>query len=162
MNKRILIGCGIGILLLCCIVTITIILVLGNARVFTPSGVTIEVTAPEVIPVKKPFGLEISVRNDGVVDQILDSVDFSTSYLTGISVLSATPAYSDDFVIPIVDFRSYTFERNIEQFGTLVVKFVMEGQEEGVFEGEIDVCINDGSSCETFEISTIIGNGSGR
>ncbi len=162
MNKKGLLGCGIGILLLCCVAVVGTAVVLSNARVFEPSGVTTELTAPQNAPLKDPFVIEISITNDAAEDQILDSIDLPTAYLAGIELQSTTPAYTDEFAIPFVKFHSYTFNQNIEQFETLIVEFVMEGQQEGLFEGEVDVCINDGSSCQTIEISTAIGNSSGR
>ncbi len=162
MNKKGLIGCGIIVLLLCCGVIVITAVVISNARVFEPAGVTIDLSAPPNVPLKDPFVIEISITNTAAEDQILDSIDFPTAYLAGIELQSTTPPFASDFTIPFVAYHSYTFNQPIEQFETILIEFVMEGQQEGLFDGEVDVCINDGSSCQTLEISTTIGNATGR
>ena len=162
MNRRVLMGCGIALFVSICILAVGIGAILLGFRAEEPSEVEIELTAPESVPAGEPFPVEIQVTNMFTGTQILDSIDISMTYLDNISVQKTTPPASAEFDVPLVRFRSFTFEEELSMLESTTVIFEMVGEEEGLFEGDVDVCINDGSSCKTVELSTIIGNSSGR
>jgi hypothetical protein len=159
MNRRILIGCGAALLIGMCVLLIGIAVIFSSEA---PENVEIELTAPESVPASEPFAVEIQITNVDANLQTLDSIDISTSYLENIRVESVSPPASDEFEIPLVQFYTYTFQEELGMFESMTVVFEMVGEEEGTFEGEVDVCINEGSACETFDLRTTIGVTEGR
>ncbi len=162
MDRRIIIGCVIVIALTVCCTAIGGVLLLRTLNFEEPTDMTIQVVVPEIVPQGEPFAIDIQITNLFTDVQILDSIDFSTSYLEGFSVQESSPPFTDDYVVPAVDFHSYTFEHNLEPTVPVDVEFVMVPEVEGAFVGVIDVCINSGASCQTFEIETAVGDAAGR
>lgn len=162
MNRRVLMGCGIALFVSICILLVGIGGILIGFRAEEPTDVVIELTAPESSPSGEPFAVEIEITNVYTGVQVLDSIDISTRYLKNITVNSTTPAATDEFDVPFVQFYSYTFEEELSMTESMTVVFEMVGEEEGLFEGDVDVCINKASSCQTIELKTIIGTTEGR
>lgn len=162
MNRRILIGCGIGLLLLLCFVLIGIVLIFVAIRSDEPENVQIDLNAPISVPAGEPFAVEIEVTNLLTETQVLDSIDLSLDYLEFISVVEVRPSAVDSFEVPVVRFYSYTFEEEIDTSEHVTVVFEMVGETEGEYSGTIDVCINDGGSCQSLDVETTIGTTPGR
>ena len=162
MNRRVLMGCGTALFLSICVLLAGIGAILVGFRAEEPTDVAIKLSAPESVPRGEPFAVEIQITNVYTGVQILDSIDISTRYLENITVTSTTPPATAEFDVPFVQFHSYTFEEELSMSESMTVVFEMVGGEEGLFTGDVDVCINKASSCQTIELSTIIGTTVGR
>jgi hypothetical protein len=162
MNRRIIIGCAAAAVISLMCLVIGGLLLIRSINFEEPTEVDIQVVVPETVPLGELFTIEIQVTNWFTDVQTLDSIDFSTSYLSGISVQESTPLFSEAYEVPAVDFYSYTFNQNLNQGVPVDVMFVMLPEEEGSFIGVIDVCINSGGSCLTFEVETAVGDSNGR
>lgn len=162
MNRRVLIGCGVVLLFFICMLLVGGGAILIGFRPEEPTDVKIDITAPDSVPVGEPFAVEIQITNVYTGVQILDSIDISTGYLENISVAGSTPPAVETYDVPFVRFRSYTFGEELSMLESTTVVFEMIGNEAGLFTGDLDVCMNKGSSCQTFELSTTIGTVPGR
>jgi len=162
MNRRVLIGCGTALVLSICILLAAIGAILIGFRPEEPSDIRMAISAPESVPRGEPFAVEVQITNVYTGEQILDSIDISTGYLENITVTGITPPAVEEFDVPFVKFHSYTFAEPLSMLESITIVFEMVGEEEGVFNGDLDVCINKAGSCQTFELSTIIGSTSGR
>ncbi len=162
MNRRVLMGCGVALGLSICVLLAGIGAILVGFRPEEPTDVEIKLSAPESVPRGEPFAVEIQITNVYTGEQILDSIDISTRYLEHITVTGTTPPATEEFDVPFVQFHSYTFEEELSMLESMTVVFEMVGEEEGLFTGDIDVCINKPSSCQTIELSMIVGTTSGR
>jgi hypothetical protein len=100
----------------------------------------------------------VTVQNTSSDSQILDSIDISTDYLSGIPIEDSQPKYIEDYPIPLVDYHSFTFQQSIGPGETLVVRFFGFALKTGDFSGPFDVCIGSGSNCSTFTGRTVISN----
>lgn len=163
MNRRILIIIlgVLGGLCFCTIGATVLILTLG-ASSGAPGSVAVSVESPPIVPANEPFLLTIRMRNTSNEDQLLDSIDIQTVYLDGFEVESVAPFYEDAFTIPLVGYESYTFKTVIPANDVLEVNYVLVATAENIYQGEIDICINDMNACTTEPIVTEIGEGAGR
>lgn len=88
---------------------------------------------------------------------VLDSVDVSESYLEGISLVRTNPAYRD--TLSILGFTRYEFQTPIPAGQTLQLGLQALALRAGEFRGEVDVCINSGFSCRTYQVRTMVADG---
>lgn len=123
-----------------------------------PEDVVIDVNVPLQAQRGTRIMFTVSVHNTSSQSQILDSIDISTEYLSGIPIEDSQPKYIEDYPIPLVDYHSYTFPQSIGPGETLVVRFYGYALKAGDFSGPFDVCIGTGSNCSTFTGRTVISN----
>ena len=162
-SKKVVIGVGIALavtLVILCI-CVGIFLLFGGGAVWRaanegPQEIEISVDTPQQVKVGEEFSIEVTLENLGDEAQLLYSIDFTDDYLQGIDVVSAFPDYEDMNEYGMGNFRSYTFEREIDAGEELVVRIQLIGQVEGTFSGELDVCVDDGFRCETVTLNTLV------
>ena len=159
MNKKVIIGLGIGCAVLC-VASIIIIVIAGGALIKwglrEPENVSIGVDTPVQVTQDESVTIKVQVENTATEPQLLHSIDISSEYLAGIAVKEAEPPFVESFSIPLVDMQSYTFEQEISPGTTLVVQFFGVAVKTGDFSGNIDVCINSGAICTTFTARTVV------
>ena len=167
MSKKRITGVSGGCLIVCLVLAAGA--VFGGRYLFRsaagePATIDIQITAPSQVPVDEPFQILIRIIDiePGGEAQLLHSIDISDSYLEGFELVETEPAFTNSFGIPFVNFQSYVFEQTIPQSGVTAVGFTMVGKEEGVYQGEIDVCIESGSLCKLTLIETTVGDANGR
>jgi hypothetical protein len=159
MNKKLIIGLGIGCVLFC--IGFTIVVAIASGVFFMwgmqePENVNISVDSPIQVTKGESVIIKVQVENFAAESQILHSIDISNSYLDGIAIKNALPPFVESYPIPYIDMESYTFEQEISSRTTLVVQFFGVAVKTGDYSGEIDVCINTESVCTTFLIRTIV------
>lgn len=157
------VGCGSALLMSLVFVVVAFFasrILLGRAQ--EPNFITIRVDVPENVVRNEPFELRLTVQNIASDEILLHSIDISNSYLSSINVINAVPEPTLEQRIPIVDFRSFRFEQPIVSGGTQSVVFELVGTEEGVFDGEVDVCVEASVLCKLLVIQTVVGDGNGR
>lgn len=162
MNRRIVLGCLVGLLVGVCAASVAGYFFIRNFEVYEPEDVAITVSAPASAPPGEPFALDVRVENEALDSQLLDSIDISQTYLDGFTVQGAEPAFSDQFRIPVVGYQSFTYGVSIPGNGAQLVTLELVGDVEGTFAGEVDVCINDGATCQTFAVETAVSTAPGR
>jgi len=159
MNKKVIIGLGIGCAVLC-VASVIFTIIAGGAFIKwglrEPENVLINVYTPLQVTKDDSVIIEVQVENTAAEHQYLDSVDISSTYLDGIAIVETEPPYVESFNIPLVDMLSYTFEEEISPGRTLVVQFFGVAVKTGDFSGDIDVCINSGDICTTFTTRTVV------
>lgn len=161
MNKKVIIGLGIGCAVLC-IASIIIILIAGGGRLREfflrePENVSISVDTPVQVTKDESVIIEVQVENTATKPQLLHSIDISSEYLAGIAMKEAEPPFVESFPNPPVEIQTYRFMQEISPGTTLVVQFFGVAVKTGDFSGNIDVCINSGHICTTtFTIRTVV------
>jgi hypothetical protein len=163
MNRKtiwIIVGV-VAALALCAAACLIVLLVTGlGAQWFTgaPTVENIEVQfdVPATVDRGSVVTLWVYVQNTASTQQTLDSIDIDTSYLDGMAIVSTDPAYSDTLELPLVSMKSLTFDRVIAANSTLGVEFTVMAMKTGNFSGTFDVCINDGSACQSYEVQTLV------
>lgn len=158
MNKKVVIGLGIGCVVLC--VVSIIVMIAGGAFLYTsvkePENAYISVDVPVRATKDESVTIELHVENTGTESQLLHSVDISSEYLAGIAILESDPPFVESSPIPFFDFQSYWFEQEISPGAKLVVRFLGVAVNTGDYSGVIDVCIKSGSNCRSFATRTIV------
>lgn len=161
-HKRLAIGLGIGcgVIGVVCVVLAATALITGGAfmkwAMQTPEDVNIQVDTPPQTTKGESVVLKIQVENTAAESQSLHSIDISSEYLAGILMVNAEPPFTESQQIPFVDMQTYTFEQEIAPETTLVVQLFGTAIKAGDFSGQIDVCINSGSVCDTFHARTVV------
>ena len=144
MNKKVIIGLGIGCAVLC-IVSIIITLIAGGALInwslSGPENVRISVDTPLQVTKDESVIIEVQVENTATESQLLDSIDITSEYLAGIAIVKAEPPFIESFRLG-GEWQSYTFRQEISPGTTLTVQFFGVAVKTGDFSGSIDVCIN--------------------
>lgn len=159
MNRKVILGVFAGLVVLCTIASVAIGLwgtSLWQRVSEEPEGVRASVEAPSLVVQGEPFIIGIAVENLSGEPKLLDSVDIDEGYLAGIDVMEAEPAFSESLPLPFGGVQSFTFEQNIPAKQTLIVRLTAQGKVVGEFSGTIDVCIDSGIHCLTFEARTIV------
>lgn len=142
-----------GICLPCTL--ISVLAGVGVVQAFQePEQVQIDVSSPSVTSQGQGFVIEIAVENLADELQTLDSIDIYTDYLQGITIQTSEPSFVDSSDSP--DFASYFFFMDIPPGDSINVQFHAVGVRAGEFSGSLDVCINTGVACSTFNIVTSI------
>jgi len=160
MDKRVLIGVGVGCAVLCCLIAVVALAaggVLVKWMLQEPENVNINTNIPIQVEEGETVTLVIEIENLAAESQSLDSIDISHSYLAGIVIAKADPPFSESYPIPLLDMESFTFAHPIPAGETLVVEFAGWAEQVGDFAGEMDVCINSSAVCSTFTLRTVVG-----
>lgn len=78
--------------------------------------------------------------------------------MEGVYIISSKPTFisRDDMSAFGFEFETFEFVEMIRSGEKLTVEFSAEALQAGVFEGEIDVCINTGTLCKSLPAYTII------
>ncbi len=160
MDRRIIIGIVVVILLLCCCAAVGIaafafggLSISSSETTFDQTNIT--VNAPQSTGLGDDLVIEITIQNNTSDAIILDSVDVDLSYLAGISINRAEPAFTDTFSLsPVFEQQSYTFQQSIPPGSELVVEFLATATQAGEYSGAIDVCIDSGGNCRGHQVRT--------
>lgn len=139
-----------AVLLLCSLGTAVLLLLV---RIFIgttlnePTTVEVQIDAPEQIPLNEPFAVTIQLTNLITANQTLHSIDLQRSYLENIRLNNSTPTYKTVRSLPLTNFASYRFEKEIPAEQTMIIELHFVGQTIGQFSGLIDICLADGTLC---------------
>jgi hypothetical protein len=158
MDKKIVIGLGIGCVALCFLLVIFAALgvwFLGQSSEM-PSDVSIQVSAPTNANVGDDFVIEVAITNTGQQSRELNSIDIYTSYLDGVFVQRTSPAYSEFINNLFFDVHHYYFYEKLPPGSTTTVQFFAQAVMSGNFSGDLDVCIDSITRCTTYFIRTVI------
>lgn len=104
-----------------------------------PEGITVEVTLPETIVVGDRFDMVVTVKNELAQQRTLETIDFYSPLLDGVTIMGVdpTPSHSDDIIM-----RTYTFQRPIPTQGEVSVTFSMTADAYGYYQGDLDVAVD--------------------
>lgn len=159
MNRKIILGILAGLIVLCTIASVAIGLwgtSLWQRVSEEPEGVSASVEVPSSVVPGESFVIRVSVENLTGETKVLDSVDVGEGYLAGIDILEADPAFSESFPLPFGGVQSYAFGHDIPANQTLIVRLTAQGRTAGEFSGTIDVCVDSGIRCLTFDTRTVV------
>jgi hypothetical protein len=159
MNRKLILGIFAGLVVLCTIASVAVGLwgsSLWQRISEDPEGVRAEVEAPSSVALDESFVIRVSVENLTGESLVLDSIDVAEGYLAGIDILEATPAFSESFPLPFGGVQSYTFDYEIPAKETLIVRLTAQGRTTGEFSGVVDVCVDSGVHCLTFDTRTVV------
>ena len=117
----------------------------------------VDMIAPAKVKIHGDFVVEMRLKNVGSTPQILDSIDIHEDYMDGAVVTSTDPAYANyrTFMGGGL-YHSYDFLREIPANSTTAVKFYMTAEKAGDYAGLVFVCVDSGTSCNTYEIKTVV------
>ncbi len=137
-----LVGCGV------CFVT-----GVGGVLLATrePEQVALEVQAPTHGQVGEDIVVNIVIHNQANRSRVLDSIDLDDSLLNGLKVMETRPRTTD--IVPGAGFTSYYFEAPIPPAGSLPVRLVLRAQQPGLYQGDVDVCIDSAVRCTTYTLN---------
>ena len=158
MDRRVVLWIVAGCTVLCLGVGL-LVLFLGSSFVKwatqTPENIEVRVTVPGVVSLDGDYLLVVEITNLAEEEQTLDSIDIDLSYLDGVVVRNAEPAYVDfsDFGD---GYHSFEFRSHIPAGRTLEVVFNLTAIQTGDLSGEISVCINSFVNCTNRFIRTIV------
>ncbi len=132
-----------------------IVVVLTEGEV---ENINVNVQVPSAVATGEEFVLEIQIENTAERAQRLHSIDIEESYMEGITIQSAEPLFSTSEHNLFDNTRSYGFDQSIPPKTKLVVKFHAMARKPGVFESDVDVCINSATKClMDYPIATQVG-----
>ena len=160
MNRKLILGIFAGLAVLCTIASVAIGLWgtdLWQRVSEEPEGVRADVEVPSSVASGELFVIRVSVENLSDETVVLDSIDVAEGYLDGVEILEANPAFSESYPLPFGGVQTYTFEHDIPAQQTLTVRLTARGETAGEFSGPIDVCVDSGIHCLTFDTRTVIG-----
>ncbi len=152
-KKAFAFGCG-GCLLLCVVAVgaaVTWMAWVGK----DPQGVDVVARTPTDVAVGEPFTLEISITNlrQGASFELTD-IDIDEGYLNAFIVLSTTPNYASTMHVPLIETRSFTFNRPVAPGETAVFTFKLRPERAGSHRGDVDIC--EGSRSLTRMVQTSV------
>jgi hypothetical protein len=158
MNKKLVIGLGIGCAVLCFV--LVIVAVLGfwffSQATETPADISIQVSAPANANVGDDIIIEVTITNTGQQSRELNSIDIYTSYLDGVVIQRTSPTYDEFSDNLFGNFHSYYFYRQLPPGSTTTVQFFARAVMSGNFSGDLDVCIDSEIRCTSYFIRTVI------
>jgi hypothetical protein len=104
-----------------------------------PEGITVEVTLPDTIVVGDRFDMVVTVKNELPQQRTLETIDFYSPLLDGVTIMGVDPAptHVDDILM-----LTYTFERPIPAEGEISVTFTMTADAYGYYQGDLDVAVD--------------------
>lgn len=162
MNKKTIfwiIG-GIGFSCLLCSVVLFVALVFFNQsnviEIETESkNIIIEIDVPKKVKKGEDFLITVKITNTDNKSQVLDSIDFETTYLDGISILSSEPESLSfrEFSFGQT-YRTYDFQYTIPENETILIVFSLNGPNSGDYSGEFYICLNSEILCDLYDITT--------
>lgn len=95
---------------------------------------------PSEVAMGSTVSMVITATNPHKVTVILDSVDMDDSFLAGFQVVNIVPEPTDTMHVPLINQRSWSFEKQVAPGESISVAFVLKPVMEGHFSGEVDVC----------------------
>jgi hypothetical protein len=98
------------------------------------------VYAPEKVQVGEPFAMRIVSYNPHAEEVQLHSIDIDESFIDAFEVLAIEPRPTDSTRIPLLDQKSWFFERDVQPGDSLEVTFTLSPLEAGVPVGSVDIC----------------------
>lgn len=126
----------------------------------TPENIITDIDIPVSSEVGDNIVFEITITNTGTNTIKLNSIDISLNYLDGISVEYTTPPYTETSQyggwIDDELYQSFYYTQLIEPGETLSIVFYGQAILAGDFSGELDICIDSESNCQTNIVRTII------
>ncbi len=162
MNKQTALWLGIGCSVGCVVVSFLAILLGGGLLVMfglqEPEDIAIQLDVPTNVTVNEEFTINFRIENSSSTSQIVDSIDFEAVYLEGFVITSSEPPFNEALTIPVFDYESYAFGSIIPNGEAVSITFNVVALQPGDYTGEVDVCINDGFSCTTRILRTVIQN----
>jgi hypothetical protein len=99
-----------------------------------------EISAPAVATLDQPITLVVTAANNTGKDVTLDSIDIDNAFLAGFQVMEVAPEAEDSSDIPLLDQRTWQFNRRLGPGEQLDVTFNLRPVLLGRFTGDVDVC----------------------
>lgn len=120
-----------------------------------PDGWDVDVQSPVAVSVGDEVIIAVTVTNNTGEDQVLHSIDIGQTYLEGVAIISTDPVYSDSFLL---DDGTYThfFLVDVANGESATVTFTGKALSAGDYQGALDVCIDDGLTCNFLQVRTVI------
>ena len=122
----------------------------------SPQNIIITLDAPSSVNVGDKFTIKTKIKNTDTTSQKLVSIDIASGYLKGAAIIKTIPQYHDVMYIPIDNTSSYSFNEWIGPGEEITVKFYAKAIKRGIYNSEIDFCINSDMSFLTRTIFTEI------
>ena len=126
----------------------------------SPDNVSVSIDAPISADVGDDIEILITVTNTSSKPLELSSIDFSLNFLSGFTITSVDPPYSEisqyDALGGGETFQTYYFYRSIAPGDTLILVFSGRAVLQGDFSGTIDVCIDSDFNCGSNIARTLI------
>jgi tetratricopeptide (TPR) repeat protein len=125
-------------------------------------GITVNIDVPSEVRVGDHFVLQINITNTKKTSQELDSIDIYESYLDGVGIDKAVPAYLNDREVtyghndPLEDYHTYAFSQTMAANSSTDVQFNMVANTAGDYEGLVFVCVNSPTLCNIYMIQTVV------
>jgi hypothetical protein len=151
--KKVLIGCGMATALLAVALVAAVIWLYSSSDV---EDLAVVVEGPVAVTAGDEFVLTLRLRNSAARAQKLVDLDVADSYLDGIVISAAEPAFSSSAHISLDSSVSHSFDRIIPANGELVVRLHALALRPGDFSGDFDFCINNSYACVPHHIRTVI------
>jgi hypothetical protein len=120
-------------------VVLTVVVFVAVATQGGPSLVS-TVYAPEKVQVGEPFAMRIVSYNPHAEEVQLHSIDIDESFIDAFEVLAIEPRPTDSTRIPLLDQKSWFFERDVQPGDSLEVTFTLSPLQMGVPVGNVEIC----------------------
>lgn len=112
------------------------------------------IDVPASVSAGEEFDIVATISHNADETQLLHSIDIGETYLEGIAVPSATPNFSEEYLLDDGTY-THTFLVDVPVGGTTVT-FHAIALESGNWKGAFDVCFDDGLNCSFYTISTYV------
>lgn len=151
--KKALIGCGIAAALVLAVLVAAVIWLYSSSDV---EDVAVVVEGPVAVTAGDEFTLTVRFRNGAARAQKLVDLDIADSYLDGIVISAAEPAFVSSEHLPLDGTVSHSFDQTIPPNGELAIRLHALALRPGDFAGDFDFCINNSYACVSHHIRTVI------
>jgi hypothetical protein len=134
--KRVIIGCLGATALLVAVGTFTLWFLLVRELPVLDTTLSL----PSEVAMGSTVSMVITASNPHKEPVTLDSVDMDDSFLSGFQVVGIAPEPTDTMHVPLVNQRSWSFEKQVAPGESISVSFELKPVMEGHFSGDVDVC----------------------
>ena len=113
-----------------------------------------ELSIPSTAVVGEPIEMRVITSNSHSESLTLGSIDIDGAFLAGFQVLGIDPEATGTFHIPVIDQRSWSFDKPVPTDERLVVTFDLRCINAGHFTGNIDAC-NPNNDCASMFVDVV-------
>lgn len=148
----------VGLIVVVCLVGTAVAVVVGRLLFGTvlnePTTVEMVLDAPQQVALREPFAVTLQLTNIFTASQTLHSIDLDTDYLENIRLDSSAPDFGEIRPLPFTHFASYSFNWLLPARRTTEIELRFVPEKVGQFSGLMDVCLEDGTLCQTLSLET--------
>jgi hypothetical protein len=121
----------------------------------TAKDIEVRYTMPKSAKIGETVEFTISIENTSDHPQLLHNLDIDTHFLDGVWVQRTDPRFKKSEPNLLAPIRSFIFQQRIPPHEVLSIRLEGRAQKAGKFPLNLDVCVENVSTCFSYELGTI-------